>query len=578
MIRQKINFGETRYPYMKLVFNIIGLLLFVLGFAGCKTTPATRSYNPYFDQTKTSYVKTPSSKGVKLDTTVIIRSNLRDVVAYFYDTIYIQEHFIFESGNLAVPLELINEKPPTFDSFLVARQCYFTADYINLLFPVISDTLLEAFTANQDSIWVDSLKNATDTIALSGNLVDSLQFSDDSLKEINSSDSLNLLAQNSSLMNKPEMHTKSFFTIPEILADSTRDLLDADSILNALVNEAPVKIGDTILYTEGMPDRFLDSILFFQFDTIYIEVFDSSKIIPQLPFNVLSETVIVDTVINDVLPIPDLVTFRIFHPDEKDIFIEMVRVAGGTFKIGNNEFDEDERPAYKLKVSSFLLSKYEVTNRLFCFFLNDMNCDSLGEIDGIKVIDLEHPMTQIKRSRFSGEFSPKNGFDDFPVINVSWIGAQMFCKLADSRLPSEAEWEYAARGGVYAKRFYTDLKKEDYDYVYTYAGGNYMVELGWFVDNSYGAIHVGGRMKPNELGLYDMCGNVWEWCYDKYNKEFYRRNGDSSDPMCLTGPNIRVNRGGCWSSDAMYCRVTNRNYLNQYSYNPYLGFRYMRKW
>lgn len=558
---------------MKPKYYWILLPLITIVFVACNSTrkQATRVYHPYFDQTKTNYIKTPSSRGVKLDTTVMVRSNLRDTVAYYVDTLYLTENFKFESGNLAVPLELINEKPPTYDTFLVAKQFYFIADFVDALFPVIPDTLLDILSIKQDSINSNEMKEVADTIML---------FQSDSLNLVHLKDSLNMVSRDSLLVSSPIIvkEIKSLYTISEILGDSTRDLLDADSILNALIIEAPRKLGDTILANSDTPNWFLDSVLLLMYDTISMEVFDSSKIVPQLPFDVLSKTEIVDTILNIKIPLTDSVIFRIFHPEEEDVYIEMVRVAGGTFKIGNNYLDEDERPSYKLRVSNFLLSKYEVTNKLFCFFLNDLNCDSSGEIDGIKVIDLEHPKTHIQRSRFTGKFSPKNGFDEFPVVNVSWIGAQMFCKVAGGRLPSEAEWEYAAKGGIYAKRFYTDLRKDDYDYVYSYAGGEYMGELGWFVDNSFGDIHVGGRMKPNELGLYDISGNVWEWCYDKYNKEFYSRNDDSSDPMCLTGPNVRVNRGGSWSSDAMYCRVTNRNYLNQYSYNPYLGFRYMRKW
>lgn len=119
---------------------------------------------------------------------------------------------------------------------------------------------------------------------------------------------------------------------------------------------------------------------------------------------------------------------------------------------------------------------------------------------------------------------------------------------------------------------------DDYEYLYLYAGAYYMSDVGWFVDNSHGDVWAVGRKMPNELGLFDMCGNVWEWCYDKYNNQFYRINDRSLDPMCLTGPNVRVNRGGSWSNDAIFCRVTNRNFLDAYNYNPYLGFRYMREW
>jgi formylglycine-generating enzyme required for sulfatase activity len=114
------------------------------------------------------------------------------------------------------------------------------------------------------------------------------------------------------------------------------------------------------------------------------------------------------------------------------------------------------------------------------------------------------------------------GYEDYPVVNVTWQGAQIFCSILNGKQPSEAEWEFAARGGVYAIRSYTGINKDDFEYEYRFAGGNVMTERGWFVDNSYGRTHKVGMLKPNQLGIFDMCGNVWEWCYDKYNKDFYK--------------------------------------------------------
>jgi formylglycine-generating enzyme len=235
---------------------------------------------------------------------------------------------------------------------------------------------------------------------------------------------------------------------------------------------------------------------------------------------------------------------------------------------------------------------------LFSYFLNENECDSIGQIDGLPVIDLSSPYTKIFQSRTDKKFYANTGFENLPVVNVTWIGAQMFSNAAQTgdlkiklsrgftggasadehRLPSEAEWEYAARGGVYATRFYIGANKDDIEYEYLYAGGKYMGQLGFFVDNSQGYCHVGGRFKPNELGLYDMSGNMWEWCYDKYKKDFLARNGTSNNPINVEGGGQRVAKGGSWSSDAMYCRITNRNYHNQFSTNPYLGFRLRRKW
>ncbi|MGF7140403.1 formylglycine-generating enzyme family protein [Roseimarinus sediminis] len=554
-------------------FVIMMLLLFV--FAGCKSTEQRQAnyYQPVFDHTRNEYVKTPSSKVARLDTTVLIRSNLRETVVPFVDTLFFDEDFELEFGELNVPLDLINEKPPSYDTFLVAREYLYNIKLIDLLFPVIPDSLKALWGEAPDSSTnniqapVDTLVDVSDEQEPQHRLLQTDQFSDsgrmDSLTDIKA---------------PLQAADKAFLTFEEVLADTTRDLLDADSILYAMNNEAPWRTGDSIPFIYEMPALYLDSTLLLLFDTVYVEIFDSTKIVPQLPLDSLSKEYTEIVNFKDTMYIDEEVRFKIFYPEDVDVFIEMVRVQGGTFKMGSNIFDEDERPETQLRISSFLMSKYEVTNSLFCFFLNDMECDSLGYIDGTKVINLDHPLTRIRRNEQSGKFFSYGGYEEHPVVNVTWNGAQMFCHITGSRLPSEAEWEYAARGGVYARKYYSGGNKKDFEYVYRYAGSSHAGDVGWLVDNSRGQVWVGGRKIPNELGIYDMTGNVWEWCYDRYNKEFYKQNNDSSDPICMTGPPVRVNRGGSWSSDATFCRVNNRNFLREYEGNPYLGFRYMRKW
>lgn len=538
---------------MKRIQFVFFLILFVSVLVTCKTAeqPVANFYKPVFDQTKNKLMPAGRPNQADLDTTVLIRSNIRETVVDFFDTIIITETFYIESGELAVPIELINAKPPKYDTFLVAHEYLVNSELVDVLFPVIPDSLFGIL----DSI--------------------NLSFNDNISESRVSSDSIpiSLIPDTISTIANVE-----FLEVDEILADNHRDLFQADSVLLAIFSDAPWQIGDSIPYFNEMENTFLDSMLMLVYDTVYVRVFDPADIIPQLPFDVLSDIKIDTTDIVDSIIYHREVVFKIFYPNEVDLFIDMVRVAGGTFKIGNDYYDEDERPAYKIRLSNFLISKHEVTNNLFAIFLNDLKCDSLGEFEGIKIIDLEHPMTHIDRNKFTGRFSVEYGYDNYPVVNVSWAGAQMFCKAAGGRLPSEAEWEYAARGGVYAKRKVVGQMGDDYEYLYLYAGAYYMSDVGWFVDNSYGDVWAVGRKIPNELGIFDMCGNVWEWCYDKYNNQFYRINDRSLDPMCLTGPNVRVNRGGSWSNDAIFCRVTNRNFLGQFNCNPYLGFRYMREW
>ncbi len=546
-----------------LIYAILLFLLF-----GCKVTKEQpgmpKDYRPVFDQTNKQYVKTPSLKGVKLDTTVQVWSNIQETRVEIIDTLLIYNEMDFVEGDLLVDVELINAKPPTIDTFMVVKGFKFNPELINTLFPRLADSLKAQISGSNDSIEIKSQK---------------LDNADSLISSVNKSDSLILTVKDTipdSLLIKISAHEKFLFR-EQIKADTSRDLLDVDIILDDLIKESKWKLNDSIQLDPDYTGFYNDSSVYIIGDTLITEVFDSTKIIPQLPFHKLCKEKRSKYVSYERLDHRDEVVFKFFYSKFKDVYLDMVRVQGGEFKMGNNEFDEDERPAMNIDVSGFLISKYEITNEVFVFFLNFMECDTLGQVDGYYAINLESPDTKIKWDKYSKKFFVLTGYEDYPVVNVTWQGAQMFCSILSGKLPSEAEWEFAARGGVYAIRYYTGIDKNDYEYEFRFAGGNILAERGWFVDNSYGRTHKVGMLKPNQLGIFDMCGNVWEWCYDKYNKDFYKINNDSHDPECLSGPPVRINRGGSWSSDAVYCRITNRNYLSQTECNPYLGFRLKRK-
>jgi formylglycine-generating enzyme required for sulfatase activity len=136
--------------------------------------------------------------------------------------------------------------------------------------------------------------------------------------------------------------------------------------------------------------------------------------------------------------------------------------------------------------------------------------------------------------------------DDCPVEQVTWFDAASFCAAAGGRLPTEAEWEYAARGGTNAKFYCGD-------------DAACLAEAAWDLDNADLATHPVAQMAPNAFGLYDMLGNVWEWVSDWYNAEWY--TGSPSDNPA--GPDAgaeRVLRGGAWNNESFYLRVSFRNY------------------
>ena len=216
-----------------------------------------------------------------------------------------------------------------------------------------------------------------------------------------------------------------------------------------------------------------------------------------------------------------------------DVEFVMVHVEGGTFTMGatseqGSDADSDEKPAHSVTLSSYYIGQTEVTQALW------------------KAVMGSNP------SYFEG--------DNLPVERVSWEDCQEFVSKLNRltgknfRLPTEAEWEYAARGGGKSRG-------------YKYSGSNTLGSVAWYDDNSG---HPVGTKSSNELGLYDMSGNVWEWCQD------WKGGYSSSTQTNPKGPNsgtYRVSRGGCWYYDASYCRVSFRDYFTPSISYYYLGLR-----
>jgi len=508
-------------------------------------------YSPVFNQTKESYARTPDRSVAKLDTQVLIFSNLLKESVQWIKSYPVASEFNFYEAELLIDLSVLNEKPLRYDTSLVLRDYLYRREWAELQFPERSD-----------SVFVVS---------------DPLAFGSDLSEQYRDRD----------IVNKP------FLSQREIRMFQNRDFSNADSVFAEADLNAPNDIGDTIPFQQSINLLYNKGNLCLLFDTVYIPYREP---IEQFPVNELINKKKFTAVVFDTLVHNDVIEFRRYHPEMKDVFIDMVRVQGGTFKMGSNEFEEDERPATEITISSFLIGKYEITNELFCFFLNTVEDDygnriePDGTLEGIVFINLDDRYTQIYFVKDSLKFFPKSGYERHPVVNVSWYGAQQFAEFAmpieekerykkTGRLPSEAEWEYAAHGGVFAKKQFVGQDKSDYEYVYRFAGGNYLGELAYFVDNSNGYYQPVGAMRPNELGVFDMCGNVWEWCSDRYDPDFLKTLNQSRDPINFSGKSThRVVKGGSWSNDAMYCRITNRNSHSMEGFNPYLGFRLWKKW
>jgi formylglycine-generating enzyme required for sulfatase activity len=223
----------------------------------------------------------------------------------------------------------------------------------------------------------------------------------------------------------------------------------------------------------------------------------------------------------------------------------MIRIAGGSFQMGSNDSDadDDEQPVHSVTVASFYLAQTEVT-----FVQYDYFCEQTG------------------RNKPEDEGW---GRGNRPVINVSWEYAQAYIQWLNHqagqsgwRLPTEAEWEYAAGGGA------SDRTK--------WAGTSSEGSLG-----SYAVYGGKGKTSPvqskrsNSLGLYDMSGNVWEWCEDKWHDN-YQGAPTNGSAWTSGSSSARVFRGGSWGSNAKYCRVADRNSSSPAYRNGYLGFRLAR--
>jgi formylglycine-generating enzyme required for sulfatase activity len=245
--------------------------------------------------------------------------------------------------------------------------------------------------------------------------------------------------------------------------------------------------------------------------------------------------------------------------------MEMILVEGGTYEMGcasniNYSCYSNELPIHSVAIDSFYISRHEITNYYYAQFLNEIDIDSLGVYEGEVLIDMNSSNTQIKYQ--NGEFVPEYGKENFPVIEVSWYGAKAYCEHQGGRLPTEAEWEFAARGGNY-----TDTT--------VFAGGDDILNVAWYVENAQNSTHAVGTRRANEIGLQDMSGNVWEWCNDWYDEAYYEVSPLSNPTGPETGVD-KVLRGGIWNGDAVFCRVSYRDFTSPIITNNANGFRMVK--
>lgn len=233
---------------------------------------------------------------------------------------------------------------------------------------------------------------------------------------------------------------------------------------------------------------------------------------------------------------------------QTDMGMQMIFVKGASFFMGSDdphfldpEYD-NERPVHRVGLGSYYIAKYEVTNGQYR-----------------KVMGRYPPA-------YNGVDYDNKHCDDCPVVKINYIDALEFIRKLNEkfpgkhyRLPTETEWEYAARGGKYTKNF-------------KYSGSNKISEVAWN-GKEKGSTHPVGQKTPNELGIYDMTGNVLEWCSDWYGEDYYSKTVDEIDPKGPKTGTKRVLRGGSYYDDDITCRNTYRSRFAPETSQWNIGFR-----
>jgi formylglycine-generating enzyme required for sulfatase activity len=240
----------------------------------------------------------------------------------------------------------------------------------------------------------------------------------------------------------------------------------------------------------------------------------------------------------------DDVVFKVKATANAGGIVDLVLIEGGSFIMGNENGQEDEKPEHEVQLSNFYISKYEITVKQYEEF-----CKKSGK---------EMPE------------SNSEWLDDHPMTYISWEDAKEYCSWLSEmtgekyRLPTEAEWEYVAKGGIHGSSN-TEPSKNEID--------NY----AWHKGNTGGYAHYEvGKLKPNDLGIYDIIGNVWEWCEDWYGKTYYAYAPGFNPPGPPRGK-TKVARGGSWREPGDIITETYRFYQSPTSRTNYVGLRVVKE-
>jgi formylglycine-generating enzyme required for sulfatase activity len=236
---------------------------------------------------------------------------------------------------------------------------------------------------------------------------------------------------------------------------------------------------------------------------------------------------------------------------------DMVLIKGGTFLMGTDHGLPYEGPVHRVTVHSFWMDRYEITNRKFQQFVEATHYVTEAEKYGWSGVFFpeKHEWTPTQGADWRHPEGPNSSIENrwnYPVVHVSWNDAQAYTRWAGKRLPTEAEWEWAARGGLNGAE---------------YAWGNELTPNGRFMANTWqgvfpskdegsdGFVSIApvGSFPPNGYGLHDITGNVWEWTSDWFGGDYFGRSAGAVDPVGPVGGSEKVIRGGSWMCSENYC-------------------------
>jgi formylglycine-generating enzyme required for sulfatase activity len=252
--------------------------------------------------------------------------------------------------------------------------------------------------------------------------------------------------------------------------------------------------------------------------------------------------------------------------------MEMTLIPAGDFFMGSKEEDlVESAPRHRVYLSAFYIDMMEISNANFAEFLNAIRPHE--RIGGIRWnwLVLRSDLNFEERADWwpteimyeNGKYRAFSGYEAYPVITVNWSAADAYCEWAGKRLPTEAEWEKAARGG---------LRDMSYPWGNAIPTKGPVYEKKWLQNDSPPATSAVGNYYPNGYGVYDTAGNVSEWCSDWYSSDYYRKS-PRENPKGPGSGTHKIIRGGAWYNDAVSIRVDQRGWIEPFAIDEGIGFR-----